>query len=121
MKGKLLFIATVIILGMNFYLKEKCNNVEYYDDHTISYKEQVPKYKDSDTIVLVVDNASETDILTAEKRSKKENAPIFRVQEDELDLNVMQQKRRKMYVYGVLDPFVEDLMREEGFKNLNVF
>lgn len=121
MKYRLILIATLLVLGANFYLTSRTNDIEYYDDHSISYKEKVPKYEDSDTIVLVVDNASETDKLTAEKRSKKENAPIFRVSADELDLDVMQQDRRKMYVYGVLDSFIEDLMREEGFKNLNNF
>lgn len=118
MKGSFIAFAVVGVLGMNYYLVNKCDNVEYYNNHSVSYEEKIDKFEDNNQIILLVDNASETDVLLAEKRSKTENAPIYRVSSsDELPQDVLEQDRRAMYVYGQLDSFVEAMLKEDGFFN----
>lgn len=117
MKGKFIVIATVAVLGVNFYINNKCDKIEYYDDHSIPYAEKAEKYKeDNDRLVIVADNASPTDKLMAERVSKRENAPIFRVSSDDsIPVELVEQDRRGMFVYGNLDGFVESVLINEGF------
>ena len=117
MKGKFIVIATVAVLGVNSYINNKCDKIEYYDDHSIPYAEKAEKHKeDNDRLVIVVDNASPTDKLMAERVSKRENAPIFRVSSDDsIPVELVAQDRRGMFVYGNLDGFVESVLINEGF------
>lgn len=117
MKGKFIVIAVVAVLGVNSYINSKCNEIEYYDDHSIPYEEKAEKYKeDNNRLVIVVDNASPTDKLMAERISKKENAPIFRVSSDDtIPTELIEQNRRGMFIYGDLDGFVESVLINEGF------
>ena len=52
----------------------------------------------------------------AERVSKRENAPIFRVSSDDsIPVELVEQDRRGMFVYGNLDGFVESVLINEGF------
>ena len=118
-KSTLVALAVVSVLGMNKFLNDRCAEVEYYNDETIPHKAEVGRYEDNGHIVLVVDNASPTDILMAEEQSRHAHAPIYKVKSDELPVDVVDQERRGMYIYGELDSFVMGMLETRGFYDLS--
>ena len=118
-KSTLLVLAIISVIGMNKFLNNKCEEVEYYNDTSIPHKSEVGRYEDNGHIVLVVDNASPTDILMAKEQSRHANAPIYKIKSDELPLDVVEQDRRGMYIYGELDSFILGQLETEGFYDLS--
>ena len=116
MKFKSLVCVTIIGVLLGNTIEGKLTEILYANDDTnTEVEEMTSSYSDSDTIILLAENASQKDMENAKRMSDEYQMPIQVVDPSEFDYSLLNQSRRRFLTYGEFSVGALADMHENGF------